>query len=126
MRVRRKASKKNRASFRRFCATDDNDRQLERRGRRAVATPERSESFVALTAELSSALRSGYHFQLSAYLDSQKKKKKKKSPLLPPRRQRISHKTFERLPDCVRVSGGGGGQPSMRRPADTGAQHAED
>ena len=48
----------------------------------AVATPERSESFVALTAELSSALRSGYHFQLSAYLDSQKKKKKK-SPLLP-------------------------------------------
>ena len=123
MRVRRKASKKiappSVASVQQMITT------VNLVAAAAAATPERSESFVALK-ELSSSLRSGYHFQLSAYLDSQKKKKKKKkkSPLLPPRRQRISHKTFERLPDCVRVSGGG--QPSMRRPADTGAQHAED
>ena len=124
MRVRRKASKKiappSVASVQQMITT------VNLSAAAAVATPERSESFVALK-ELSSSPRSGYHFQLSAYLDSQKKKKEKKSPLLPPRRQRISHKTFERLPDCVRVSGGGGGgQPSMRRPADTGAQHAED
>ena len=119
MRVRRKASKKiappSAASVQQMITT------VNLSAAAAVATPERSESFVALK-ELSSSPRSGYHFQLSAYLDSQKKKKK--SPLLPPRRQRISHKTFERLPDCVRVSGGG--QPSMGRPADTGAQHAED